>query len=588
MAGRIIATCDCETPPFLHGRIGRPFVWGYYDGVQFLVFRDSREFFDFICTQKAIVYAHNGGKFDFMYLLQYFPPDQEIKAQIINGRIVAVRIGECELVDSFAAVPQSLGSIKKDEIEYWKLNTEHQEKYWDEIISYLRGDCVYLRELMVAYRGAAGTKKTIASNALTHARKLGIDPGKTNYRFDTLYRPFYFGGRTECFRPGSWDNIDVFDIRSSYPRAMQEMHPTGNEFKWRSDFEGMTRADIERSFIVLECFADGCFPARTKNADGLKFPTAHSKDVMEDGTYKVTGWEYIAAMDLGLISDVKILSVRHTEATITFLDYVQHWYEYKNRHNKKTDPINYTIGKIMMNSLYGKLAQDASKYSDYKIMPDDAKLPCASPHPDKQGKCKICGFDEMEHGWTFFTKFEGKTFHRRDSLWKHQYRFGIEWEAKPLYKNVATGASITGYARASLLRAIHAVGREHVIYCDTDSVVVTQFADTSKLSQTDKIGDWEKEIARAPVGHFGGKKLYAIDIDPTAKCMCEERNGSCKRHKVVTKGARLTYKEVERIVNGEEILYQPAAPSFSLANGINFTDRLIRRTSNSGPPAKEN
>ena len=571
-ASRKIATCDCETPPFLNGRIGRPFVWGYYDGTQFLHFTDSREFFDFVCTQRVIVYAHNGGKFDFMYLLQFFPEDNEIKAQIINGRIVAVKIGECELVDSFAAVPQSLGSIKKDEIEYWKMEELHREKYWDEIISYLKGDCVYLHELMTAYRLAAGTKKTIASNAITHAKKLGIEPGKTNFRFDTLYRPFYFGGRTECFKPGSWDNIDVFDIRSSYPKAMQEMHPTGNSFKWVSEFGDMSREEIQRGFIVLECFADGCFPLRTKGTEGLKFP-------IEKNTYNVTGWEYIAAKDLGLISDEKILSVRYTDESITFLDYVQHWYEYKNRYNKKVDPINYTIGKIMMNSLYGKLAQDASKYSDYKIVPNGAPLPCNSPHPDKNGKCKICEFSEMDHGWTFFTKFEGKTFHRRDSLWKHQYRFGIEWEAKPLYKNVATGASITGYARAALLRAIHSVGREHVIYCDTDSLVVTQFADTSLLSQTDKIGDWEREIHRAPVGHFGGKKLYAIDINATAKCTCEARNGSCKRHKVVTKGARLTYKEVVQIVNGEEILYKPAAPSFSLANGINFTDRRIRKTS---------
>lgn len=507
-----------------------------------------------------------------MYLLSFFPSDVEIKAQIINGRIVAIKIGECELVDSFAAVPQSLKSIKKDEIEYWKMNPEFQEEYWDEIIHYLKGDCVYLYELMIAYRGAAGKKKTIASNALAHANKLGIDPGKTNFRFDTLYRPFYFGGRTECFKPGSWENIDVFDIRSSYPRAMQEDHPTGTAFKWVDSLKGLTRDEIERSFIVVDCFADGCFPLRNETTEGLKFPTAHNR-------YNVTGWEYLAAKDIGLIDDEKIISVRYTDETITFYDYVQHWYEYKNRYNKKIDPINYTIGKIMMNSLYGKLAQDASKYSDYKIVPNDARLPCNSPHPDRYGVCKICDFQELDHGWTFFTKFEGKTFHRRESLWKHQYRFGIEWEAKPLYKNVATGASITGYARASLLRAIHAVGREHVIYCDTDSLCVTQFADTSSLSQTDKIGDWEREITRAPVGHFGGKKLYAIDIEPAAKCTCEDRNGSCKRHKVVTKGARLTFKEVEKIVNGEEILYQPAAPSFSLANGINFTNRLLRRTS---------
>lgn len=572
----------------MHGRVGRPFIWGYYDGKNFLTFRSTQEFFDFVCTKRIILYAHNGGKFDFMFLLSFVPDGAEIKCQVINGRIVAMRIGECELVDSFAAVPQGLGSIKKDEIEYWKFEEHCREKYMDEIISYLRGDCVYLYELMDAYRKAAGTKKTIASNALAFARKQGINPGKSNYRFDNLYRPFYFGGRTECFQPGTWENISVYDIRSSYPRAMQEDHPTGTEFKWRTDLKGMDDDEIQRSFIVLKCYADGCFPLRD-GIHGLQFPRAH-------GEYRVTGWEYLAARDLGLLDDVEIVSVRYTDESITFAPYVQHWFDYKARHNKKTDPINYTIGKIMMNSLYGKLAQDASKYSDYKIVPASEKLPCNSPHPDAKGKCKICGYDDIQHGWTYYTKFEGKTFWRRDSLWKHRYQLGIEWEAKPLYKNVATGASITGYARAALLRAIHAIGREHVIYCDTDSLVCTQFADGSRLPQTDKIGDWEKEIDRAPVGHFCGKKLYAILLPPEEKCgcgsktlapdhkrkvhkcSCQERNGFCPLHKVVTKGARLTYKEIEAISSGEEILYEPQAPSFSLANGIGFIDRRIRKT----------
>jgi len=231
-----------------------------------------------------------------------------------------------------------------------------------------------------------------------------------------------------------------------------------------------------------------------------------------------------------------------------------------------------------MNSLYGKTAQDPGRYHDYKIVADDAQLPCTRPICDDKGRCRVCGFVEMDHGWSFYTKFEGKTFHRRESLWKYQYRFGIEWEGKALYKNVATGASITGYARAALLRAIHLVGPEHIIYTDTDSLVIGQFGDPSVLPQSDKLGDWELEIDRAPIGHFCGKKLYAITLDEKLKCSCETRNGQCKKHKVVTKGARLTYKEVEKLANGEEVLYEPMAPSFSLARGIVFTDRTLRKT----------
>lgn len=563
-----ITTCDCETDPFLHDRVPEPFVWGFYDGREFKHFPTTAEFVRFIEKQRVIVYAHNGGKFDFMYLLKYVG---QTKAQIINGRIVSMFLGDAELVDSFAAVPQGLGSIKKDEIEYWKMEKHCRTEHMPEIINYLKGDCVYLHELMTAYREAAGKKKTIASNALAHAKKLGINPGTTNHRFDANYRPFYFGGRTECFKPGHHENISVFDIRSSYPNAMLNYHPTGDDFKWDNDFGDMTEDEINRSFIVLDCYSHGAFPLRTTGTEGLHFPKAA-------GEYRVTGWEYNTALNLGLLKDVKIKSVRYTNDSITFKDYVAHWYDYKNRHNKKTDPINYTIGKIMMNSLYGKMAQNPEKYKDYRIGDDNDPLPCNNPKPDDKGRCKICHMQEMDHGWTFFTKFDGKALFQRESLWKHQFQHGTEWKSKPLYKNVATGASITGFARAALLRAIHLVGEEHIIYCDTDSLVCGQFADTSCLPQSNKIGDWEKEIDRAPVGHFAAKKLYAIDIDPTKKCECSERNGKCKRHKVVSKGARMTFNEIRRITDGEIINYEPQAPSFSLANGIKFTDRLIRRT----------
>jgi len=572
---RKIATCDCETDPFLKGRIVRPFVWGYYDGKEFRVFHSTEEFVNFVKPKEIILYAHNGGKFDFMMLLSYVG---ETRAQIINGRIVSMSLGQCELRDSFAAVPQSLGSIKKDEIEYWKMDKRHREKYMNEIIPYMRGDCVYLHELMTAYRHAAGKKKTIASNAFAYAQKLGIDPGRSNHRFDTRMRPFYYGGRTECPRPGTWKNISVFDIHSSYPRAMMELHPFGTDFHQdERALERLSRSEIQRSFIELKCFADGCFPFRSIDNPGLHFPSAYNE-------YFVTGWEYIAAKDLGLIDDETILNVRYTKETITFAPYINFWYDFKESHPKKTDPINYTIGKTMMVSLYGKLSQDIEKYHDYKIVENDARLPCTTPkaprnsrHPHHE-KCLICGFEINDHGWDFYTLFEGKTFHRRPSLWKHQNLYGGDWEMKPLYKNVATGASITGYARAALLIAREAVGREHVIYCDTDSLVLDQFADTSKLPQTSKIGDWACEISNAPIGHFCGKKTYAIDLGTKDKCTCIDRKGNCKRHKVVTKGARLTFEEISRVVKGEKVEYLADAPSFSLARGIVPVHRIIRRT----------
>ncbi len=575
-----IAACDCETDPFLNGRVPEPFIWGYYDKKEgFLTFDNTKDFVEFIKNKEITLYAHNGGKFDFMFLMQYL---ENTQAQIINGRIVSVQLGKAKLVDSFAAVPESLKKIKKLDIEYWKMEEGHRDTYRKEIIHYLEGDCVYLYELMEQYRKAAGTHKTIASNALAHARKLGIDPGKTNHRFDENYRPFYFGGRTECMQPGTHKNIQVFDIKSAYPFAMKHFHPTGNNFVWKSNLDGMTKEEIERSFIILECHAKGCFPIRVDGPGGLQFPHAFNK-------YHVTGWEYVAAKELGLVSDEKIISVRTTSETITFGDYVDYWFKYKNSYKKDVDPINYTIGKIMMNSLYGKLAQNPARYHDYKIMELGSKLPCNRPKFDtnkndeknkKQKYCVHCGFAEFEHGWTLYTEFQGKEFHRRESLWKYQYRYGIEWEGKTLYKNVATGASITGFTRAFLLRAMHAVGIDTVIYCDTDSIVCADGALSGNLPQDNAIGNWDHEIKNAPIGHFSGKKQYGIDLGNGKSCTCQ--TGDCKRHKTASKGARLTFSDHEKLVKGDIIVYKSEAPSFSIANGIGFVQRSIRRTGKFG------
>jgi hypothetical protein len=568
-----ITACDCETDPFLFNRVPEPFIWGFADGENFVHFNKTEEFVEHIRRKKIICYAHNGGKFDFMYLLSHV---REGKLQIINGRIISMYIGECELVDSYAAVPESLKKIKKREIEMWKLERAVRAEHMPEIIHYLEGDCIYLLELMLAYRKAAGTRKTIAGNALAFAKKLGIDPGKTNYSFDQNFRPYYFGGRTQCFQPGTFYNITVYDIHSAYPYAMQHYHPTGDArtFKARSDFGDLNEAEISRSFIRLKCFSKGAFPWRDPQipASGLQFP----EDTRE---YHITGWEYLAAKELGLVSDEKLISVEYSDESITFKEYVEHWYNHKAAHPKEIDPINYTIGKTMMTSLYGKLAQNPARYYDYRILPIDAPLPCADPIPDADNDtCIVCEFKLMEHGWVRYSRFLGHDFHCRETLWKYKFRFGEQWESKPLYKNVATGASITGFTRAHLLKAAHAVGIEHVIYCDTDSLIVKEGHNSAGLPQSEAMGDWGLEIPLARIAHFAGKKLYAIELDPKKPCTCSDPQQQCKKHKVVTKGARLSFKDMEKIVNGETVIYEPQAPTYSIARGIGFVPRKIRRT----------
>ena len=580
---RIIAV-DCETDPFLHKRVPRPFIWGAYDGKDFLTFDDTASFVAWLKNQYAIVYAHNGGKFDFMFLLEHL--EGITKVQVIKGRIVSMLIGDAELRCSYAIIPEALEKFgTKKKIQHWKLEKVHRRKYRAEIVDYLFWDCKTLYEAVTQYRLVAGTQKTIASNALAFARKLGIDPGKTNHRFDQKYRRWFFGGRCECFQPGTHHDISLIDIHSAYPFAMMQKHATGTNFVPLDSTDGMTVEEIQRSFIILECQSHGAFPIRTK--EGLIFPHEYNE-------FYVTGWEYLTALEFGVIDHVKIISVHATSETIDFSPYVNHWYAYKASFDKKTDPVNYTIGKIMQNSLYGKLAQNPGNYYDYKIVPAGTKI-CYEPMEGIDRKiCVKCGDRIYDHGWLPCMDYDGHEIHRRESLWKIKYEYGVEWEAKPIYKNVATGSSITGFTRAHLLRTMLTIGMQDVLYCDTDGIACKGTADLSRVPFSEKLGDWELED-RAPVGHFAGKKIYGVALsskhDKDGKQTFKiAAKGSRLAEKIITKeidGHLTTYvefdpaeafKKIVKIVNGETVTWENPAPSFSIDGKADFVRRNIRAT----------
>jgi len=85
-----IATLDAETDPFVYKRVPEPFAWGLFTGDDYI------ETWGDDCTAEMLekieahkeplrIYAHNGGKFDFFFLLRF---GVLRNPQIINGRIV--------------------------------------------------------------------------------------------------------------------------------------------------------------------------------------------------------------------------------------------------------------------------------------------------------------------------------------------------------------------------------------------------------------------------------------------------------------------------------------------------------------------
>lgn len=525
-AERLIVVADAETDPFLYGRKPEPFVWGFYDG------KEYRYFWGADCTQKFIeflhsvktplrIYMHNGGKFDFFYFLPYLSNP----VKIINGRIVSATLGIHEVRDSYAIIPVPLAAYQKDEIDYANFETDKRESFKDEIISYLRGDCMYLFDLVYRFNVRFGDKLTIGGTAISQLTELH-DFQRGNSDHDEKFRPYYFGGRVEAFKRGEfYTGLKCYDVNSMYPHVMRNyLHPISTQYV-SVDVPNLTQSgDIAGFagcpyFLHVEGKNRGAFPVREK--EGLNFN-------VEYGEFFVTSHEMRIALKHKIFTPVKTIQALIPCYTGNFAAYVDKYYAEKVSSKEKGDTIGEIFAKLLLNSAYGKFAQNPENYYDWLIM-------SYGTWPDS---------DE----WELHQEFDSVCIFRRKTE-SHRYF------------DVAIAASITGAARSILLDAIHS--SKNPIYCDTDSLICESL--DMRISETE-LGAWKHE------GTFdelcvAGKKLYAGNgVKPNGKPF----------KKVASKGIKATFDDVLQITRGESFEWRSMAPNFKLTGEVKFTKRTIR------------
>ena len=143
---------------------------------------------------------------------------------------------------------------------------------------------------------------------------------------------------------------------------------------------------------------------------------------------------------------------------------------------------------------------------------------------------------------------------------------GLEVE-EMRYFNVATAASITGFVRAYLWKAINATGRDKVLYCDTDSIATM---DEGHALDTGKgLGKWKHEGEFDKAG-IGGKKMYIFRGKPDKK--------GKREYKTASKGVKLTNNQLWKVAKGQTVEYEPENPSFSVHTPPRFISRRITLT----------
>ena len=115
-----IWVADSETDPFAPDVIPKPFIWGLYNGSDYYEFTDTDDFCDFVATKTIVLYAHNGGKFDWHFLSHRFESGSPIL--VIAGRLSRFVIGECEFRDSINIYAKPLEAFSKEKFDYNKID----------------------------------------------------------------------------------------------------------------------------------------------------------------------------------------------------------------------------------------------------------------------------------------------------------------------------------------------------------------------------------------------------------------------------------------------------------------------------------
>lgn len=529
------------------------------------------------------IYAHNGGRFDFMYLIS------KMRGQIsFKGRsIMAAKIGNHHLRDSFHLIPEKLAAYQKEVFDYSKNMADRREAHKDEIIRYMVSDCVYLLDLVKKFVGDFGLKLSIGQAAMCELKKIYPDTGKFTDGWDALIREYFFGGRVECIRgKGTFDgDYKLIDLNSAYPAAMAfKRHPVGapETYHYRA---GPPSNDTV--FIDLTCRNNGALVGRTDEGEtSARIPY---------GRFKTTIWEYETALKCGLISDVQVHYSLDCPVRTDFSQFILPLYEKRIALKQFMDDLKKQgqqlsqafieakkddmFYKFLLNNSYGKWAQNPRRFKEHYIT-DPGELPPASWFKStvknkKQLTQQLASADESAHAAIIMGQVPSEF--ALPSFESDQYHIWSKPCPAFTFNNVGTAASITGAVRATLLEAIH--NSIDPIYCDTDSIICKGWRGLH-MDKT-ALGAWDLEDEFTSVV-IAGKKLYA-PVYKSAKPRTPQQlqDGMSPDWIVKSKGASgITLAELVSIVNvdGASIEKTNKGPTLDRFGNQYYLTRKIRAT----------
>jgi len=283
----------------------------------------------------------------------------------------------------------------------------------------------------------------------------------------------YNGGVTTLSPRGPefCENVQMVDINSSYPHCITLPLPYGPPKKIVKEVEeGFTEYLLKVKFKINE----GMTPFLRVHSHNL---VCEILNVENDKLYKKSefpsefnGYLAINSIDLQLLKkyykNSYTIIYGYNYKTKTYLkDTINKLYKYRQTFKKNGDKVKDTGVKLILNSMYGKFAQDLS------------------------GQINL--YD------TINTKTKV-----------------ITTDLNSLY--IPLSSAVTSYARTNLINVVNLLG-EDFIYTDTDSVYFKnpqknhEILEQNKVLDNVELGKWAYEYESIEKAKFLGKKLYMFE-----------------------------------------------------------------------------
>lgn len=358
---------------------------------------------------------------------------------------------------------------------------QYVKENWEQILIYGKEDAALTRDLWERFSEEAEALEIpcgkpystgyLAEQTYNVYFQTGGKPRWAYGPMQELAWAAYHGGRFEVIKRGTIESIVTVDINSAYPNVLRNL-PDPGSLKWFRFREEVNYSYYNYGFIRAKVTTDSKKPIQPyaiKHKSNLKFPILNSQEMT------LTLQEFKYAKRVGLISDYEVID-SWLAKTLPYTKYPFRWieelYQKRQEYKRAGEDKKQLVLKIILNSLYGKLAQLTDKTVEHT------------------------GNDTWQDTWIYYPM---------EVLPKDVFSF-LVMDAREIHKEIEAGryfnpflaSYITAETRLQLLRGIYDSNLEdHTVMLATDSIMV----ESDAFNQSDfmqrfggvGLGAWEKE-----------------------------------------------------------------------------------------------